>query len=48
MLEMKATVSKLLRNFEILPATPEHIVKPVSETVLKSTNGVRVCLKERS
>lgn len=47
MLQMKATISKVFRNFKILPATPKHIVRPVAETVLKSKNGVCVSLKER-
>lgn len=48
MLEMKATIAQILRNFEIRPASPKHIVKPVSETVLKSKNGICVSLKERT
>lgn len=47
MLEMKATLSKLLRNFEIIPATPKHKPELDFETVLISKNGVHVALKSR-
>lgn len=48
MLEMKCTISKVLRNFQLLPATPEHKLELSSETVLKSKNGINIKLKKRS
>lgn len=47
MLEMKSTLSKVLRNFELLPATPNEPLQLASETVLKSANGVKIALKNR-
>lgn len=47
MLEMKSVVSKMLRNFELLPAVPEHKVVLNAETVLKSANGVNIQLQLR-
>ncbi|EFA04535.1 cytochrome P450 4C1 [Tribolium castaneum] len=47
MLEMKSTISKVLRNFKLCPATPHHTLDLVAETVLKSDNGVRLSLMER-
>ncbi|KAG5893586.1 hypothetical protein JTB14_028353 [Gonioctena quinquepunctata] len=47
MLEMKCTLSKLLRNFEILPATPKHSLILSAEAVLKSANGVRIKVRPR-
>ena len=47
MLEMKATISKILRNFKILPTVPEHKVIISAETVLKSANGMLVRLEKR-
>lgn len=47
MLEVKATLSKLLRNFEFLPATPKRDLILAFEIVLTSKNGVRVALKPR-
>ncbi|KAJ8913516.1 hypothetical protein NQ315_017066 [Exocentrus adspersus] len=48
MLELKSTLSKILRNFELLPAVPEHKIVLVSEAVLKSRNGVRIRLIRRN
>nr|QTM97445.1 Cytochrome P450 [Sitophilus oryzae] len=48
MLEMKATLAKLLLNFEILPSIPEHNVILSAEAVLKSKNGFCVRLKKRT
>nr|AVM18974.1 odorant degrading protein 4 [Holotrichia parallela] len=47
MLEMKSTISQVLRNFELLSAVPEHKVLLQSEAVLKSANGVYMRLKRR-
>nr|QZM07482.1 cytochrome P450 monooxygenase CYP4SS1 [Lasioderma serricorne] len=47
MLEMKSTVAKVVRNFELLPAIPEHKLVLIAEVVLKSATGVRIRLKER-
>ncbi|VEN40924.1 unnamed protein product [Callosobruchus maculatus] len=47
MLEMKSTLSKVLRNFELHPTNPEHKLIVASEAVLKSTNGVNIRLVER-
>lgn len=46
MLEMKSTISKVLRNFELL-AVPEHEPILASEAILKSANGLLIRLKER-
>nr|CAI5832394.1 unnamed protein product [Callosobruchus analis] len=48
MLEMKSTLSKILRNFELHPTNPELKLILASEAVLKSTNGVRIRLAERN
>jgi cytochrome P450 family 4 len=48
MLEMKSVISKILRTFELQPAVPQHTLKLVSETVLKSLNGIKIRLKLRS
>jgi cytochrome P450 family 4 len=47
MLELKSTISKVIRNFKLAPASPHHSLKLVAETVLKSDNGVRLALMER-
>ncbi|XP_017484850.1 PREDICTED: cytochrome P450 4d2-like [Rhagoletis zephyria] len=44
--EMKSMISKILRNFEILPAEPD--VKPIISLVLRSSTGVNVCLRPRT
>ncbi|KAJ8981726.1 hypothetical protein NQ317_003791 [Molorchus minor] len=46
-LEVKSCVSKILRNFELKPASPEHELDLVSLIVLKSRNGVRMKLVKR-
>ncbi|CAG9827254.1 unnamed protein product [Diabrotica balteata] len=48
MLEVKSTLSKILRNFELKPATPVHELQLVPETILVSKNGVRISLKDRN
>ncbi|XP_017034672.3 probable cytochrome P450 4d14 [Drosophila kikkawai] len=45
MLEMKSTVSKMLRHFELLPLGAE--VKPVLNLILRSTTGINVGIKPR-
>ncbi|XP_023309750.1 cytochrome P450 4c3-like isoform X2 [Anoplophora glabripennis] len=45
--EMKAVISKVLRNFELLPAFPRHKPLLAAESVLKSANGIKVQLKPR-
>ncbi|CAH1962016.1 unnamed protein product [Acanthoscelides obtectus] len=47
MLEMKSTLSKILRNFELYPTNPEHKLILASEAVLKSVNGIRIQIAER-
>nr|CAH7738384.1 unnamed protein product [Callosobruchus chinensis] len=45
--EIKSIVSKLVRNFKLLPTTPEHKLKLVAEAVMKSKNGVKIRLVKR-
>lgn len=45
MLEMKSTVSKVLRHFELLPLGPD--VRPMINLILRSVNGVHLGLKPR-
>ncbi|KAI4465938.1 cytochrome p450 family 4 [Holotrichia oblita] len=40
MLEMKSTMSSVLRNFELLPPVPDHKMILKNDAVLKSDNGV--------
>lgn len=47
MLELKLTVAKVLRNFELLPAVPEHKPILLAQAILTSANGVCIQLKER-
>ncbi|KAI4465949.1 cytochrome p450 family 4 [Holotrichia oblita] len=47
MLEMKSSISDVLRNFKLLPSVPAHKVVLKSEAVLKSDNGVFVRLEKR-
>lgn len=44
-LEMKSTISKMLRHFELLPLGPE--VRPMMNLVLRSANGNHLGLKPR-
>ncbi|KAF2895541.1 hypothetical protein ILUMI_10635 [Ignelater luminosus] len=46
MLEMKSTISKVLRNFELLPV-PEHEPIASVEAIVKSANGLPVYLTKR-
>lgn len=45
MLEMKSTISKILRNFELLPEGEDPI--PLMELILRSKNGIQLGLKPR-
>nr|QZM07479.1 cytochrome P450 monooxygenase CYP4BN53 [Lasioderma serricorne] len=45
--EMKSTVSKILRHYEILKTEPIHLLLLTVETILKSENGIQIALKER-
>lgn len=44
-LEMKSTISKVLRHFEVLPEGPDLI--PLVEIVLRSKSGVHMGLRPR-
>ncbi|XP_058976945.1 probable cytochrome P450 4s3 [Musca domestica] len=45
-LELKCSLSHLLRNFEFLPAK-DFKPNPLPELVMKSGNGIKVCVKRR-
>ncbi|XP_070074617.1 probable cytochrome P450 4d14 isoform X2 [Drosophila takahashii] len=45
MLEMKSTISKMLRHFELLPLGEE--VQPVLNLILRSSTGINVGIKPR-
>ena len=45
MLEMKSTLSKMLRHFELLPLGPD--VKPVINLILRSSTGIHIGLRPR-
>ncbi|XP_037041330.1 cytochrome P450 4d2-like [Bradysia coprophila] len=45
MLELKSSISKILRSYELLPVGEEPI--PVMELILRSENGVQLGLKPR-
>ncbi|CAG9854569.1 unnamed protein product [Phyllotreta striolata] len=47
LLEMKSTISKVLRNFKLLPANPNPGLRLAPEIILVSKNGINVCLKKR-
>lgn len=47
MQEIKVILSKIIRNFEILPTDPPHQVKPQAKVVLHSKNGIYVRFKQR-
>lgn len=46
MLELKATISKILRTFKLVPV-PGFEPILVAETILKSANGIRIGVQER-
>nr|WCC58127.1 cytochrome P450 [Pharsalia antennata] len=47
MLELKSTLSRILRSFELFPPTCGHKMVLVSEAVLKSINGTKIKLSKR-
>ncbi|KAJ3632434.1 hypothetical protein MTP99_009445 [Tenebrio molitor] len=47
MLEIKCLLSKIVRNFELFPASPHHEMMLAVEIVLKSLTGVKISLKSR-
>ncbi|KRT82806.1 cytochrome P450 [Oryctes borbonicus] len=47
MLMMKSVITKVIRNFQLLPVSPPHTPKPTSEFVLKSANGLPVKMRSR-
>lgn len=47
MLEMKTLLAKMLINYEVLPAIPEHHIELDIEIVMKSKTGIRIRIKER-
>ncbi|EFA04617.2 cytochrome P450-like protein [Tribolium castaneum] len=47
MLEMKSTISKILRKYKLLPADPQHELNLVSELILKSSNGIKISIEPR-
>lgn len=47
MLEMLATLSKIVRKFRLAPAKPEHKIQLAAETILISKNGVKISLEKR-
>lgn len=46
-LEMKSIISKVLRNYKLLPANPFHEIKLAAYIVLGSTNGICLALEKR-
>jgi hypothetical protein len=46
MLEIKATVAKLLRNYRVL-TNPQYELRLVLELVLKSADGIKLRLEPR-
>ncbi|KAJ8943364.1 hypothetical protein NQ318_002597 [Aromia moschata] len=47
MLEVKSAISKVLRNYELLPATPKHEPVLLPQAVLSSANGIRIKIRRR-
>ncbi|XP_023309751.1 cytochrome P450 4d2 [Anoplophora glabripennis] len=47
MLELKSTLSRILRSFELHPPQCEHKIILISEAVLKSKNGIKIKLTQR-
>lgn len=45
MLEMKSTISKILRHYELLPVGEAPI--PIMELIIRSENGIQLGLKPR-
>ncbi|KAH1013368.1 hypothetical protein HUJ04_002367 [Dendroctonus ponderosae] len=46
-LEMLATLSKIVCKFKLAPAKPEHKIELAAETILISKNGVKISLEKR-
>ncbi|KAK4878930.1 hypothetical protein RN001_007076 [Aquatica leii] len=46
-LETKSVLSKILRNFEILPSPADEGLKLQANVVLRSTTGIKIQLKQR-
>jgi len=46
MLELKSSLSMLLRHYQFLPVE-DHQPIPLAELVMKSGNGVQVCIRPR-
>lgn len=44
-MEMKSTISKMLRHFELLPLGPE--AKPIINLIIRSSTGVHIGLRPR-
>ena len=47
MLEIKATISKILRHYELILGYPDEKITIIAEMVLKSKNGINLKLKTR-
>jgi len=47
MLELKASVSKVVRNFQLLPCEKSEQPRISAELVLISSNGINLRVKER-
>jgi len=47
MLALKATISKILMQYEILPVFPEHNVHLICKVTMQSANGFNIQLKQR-
>lgn len=48
MLELKSTLSKVLRNFELYSAGEKFEPLLAAELILKSKNGIHIQLKKRT
>ncbi|KAG5866854.1 hypothetical protein JTB14_015237 [Gonioctena quinquepunctata] len=47
MVELKSVLSKFLRNYEVLPATPPQPLVLMAEVVLVSKTGAQISIKKR-
>lgn len=47
MLELLSTISKIIRNFELMPATPKHELQLAPEAILISKTGICISIKNR-
>ncbi|KAF7279573.1 hypothetical protein GWI33_007035 [Rhynchophorus ferrugineus] len=48
MLEMTSVLSKIVRNFELLPAIPSHKLSLAAEILLVSKTGIKISIKNRT